>query len=207
MNSIIFLSISILFLACENAKSIGAGKVNGLTYQNLEAGIAIDLPKDWSIIHDHETFKLISKEILSEVEYRRKWDSALAKPLVACYKYMDHVAVSPVINPNLLVSIEYIPKRSGIINETDYVENYKNALKKHKQDYQFQEIRIIDTEVFKFTSLKMTFQVDNHSISKQSMLYKNGDQMLNFTLTWETDDKKTFNQLWNAFLSTRLILK
>ncbi|MCB0278670.1 MAG: hypothetical protein KDD94_04160 [Calditrichaeota bacterium] len=197
----------ISLIACDSGKPIGSGRVQGLSYENIDAGVAIDLPENWSIIHDHETFKLISQEILSEAEYRRKWESALAKPLVACYKYKDHIVSNAVINPNIMVSTEYIPPRSGIKTEAEYLENYKNALKQHKQRYTFGDSRIIDTGSFKFTSLSMTFELEGISISKQSLLYKSGDQLLNFTLTWETDDQETFNHMWQSFLTTRLILK
>ena len=151
----------LLTISCQSGDRIEAGVVNGRSYENRDAGVAVEFPESWNIIHDHETFKLISKEIMSEVEYRRQWESALAKPLVACYKYKDHKNLQASINPNFMISVEYIPPRSDVKNAFDYLEQYRKALEKHSTEYTFEQPRTIESGEFKFASIRMTFVLNN----------------------------------------------
>ena len=207
MRIIILLVTFIIFTSCEDVKPIQAGIVKGVSYENRSLGFGIDLPEEWSIISDQETYKLINRKIASEQELKRRWDEALAKPILAVYRFRDHQDTAAVINPNILATTEYLPSRSNISSAYDYIPHYKKSLDSHKDvEYEYLDDRSVKIGDFQFEVVEVTYKHMGYNIHKRSFLYKHTDQLINVTLTWEESDNDSYLKMWKSFLTTRLAI-
>jgi hypothetical protein len=207
VRTVLLLFAIILFISCEKQKPIKAGTVQGLTYENRSLGFGIDLPEKWSIISDQETYKLINKKIASEQELERRWESSLAKPLVAAYRYRDHQDTAAVINPNILVTTEFLPSRANILSAYDYIPHYKKSLDAHENvTYEYLDDRSAKIGEFQFEVVEVTYKHMGFNIHKRSFLYKHTDQLINITITWEESDQDSYLKMWQSFLSSRLAI-
>lgn len=205
-NLTIIFAAFVLLASCETAPSIGAGIISGLSYTNEDLGVGLDFPEGWSIISDAETLKLVDKKAMTDAERLSKWLGASAKPMVSAYKFRDEdfsESLDVYVNPNITLITEFISNRTGIKSTVDYLPFFLESIDNHQVEYSHIKESTFQMNEFIFATVDYEFKLLEKEIQKKTYLYKWGKQMLNFTLTWEKGDKKTFQELSKSFLSLR----